>query len=149
MLFGRHSLKFICTLLGGMVLLYANQLNAQDFNDIVDVSYIPKQKGVSLKYSKAKENDRFIFEFAENNTVPYEIKSDDKSTTIVFYGIFDIETKNIKDFDLYKGITQKKLSNRSIEITFPLPLSSSFEHLNSIILDLNIDAAKKNRYKRR
>jgi len=143
MLFGRHSLKFICTLFGGMVLLSANQLKAQNFNDIIDVSYIPKQKGVSLKYSKAKENDRFIFEFAENNTVPYEIKSDDKSTTIVFYGIFDIETKNIKDFDLYKGITQKKLSNRSIEITFPLPLSSSFEHLNSIILDLNIDAAKK------
>lgn len=138
-----HCRKTVLRIIFSVLLVCPHVVLAQSLNDIIDVSYITPKKNVTLRYSKVKESDRFVFEFSRNNKVPYEIKSDTKSTTITFYGIFDITTQNLTEFDNYKNILQKKLSNRSLEITFPLPLASSFEHLNSVILDLNTSIEKQ------
>lgn len=136
--------KHICRLLlpimaAGMFCMFLPTVQAQslrDINNIVGISYVKNPNNVVLKYTRAPKTDRFIFEFATKDKVPYEVKSDRQSTTITFYRTFNLETQNLYDFSQYAGITQKKLSNRGFEITFPLPLATSFEHLNSIILDL-------------
>lgn len=102
-----------------------------------------------LKYYKINNNDRFIFDFPEGSKISYSIRSDDKSTTIVFSRLFQLETSNLTNFEKYDQITQKKISARQMEITFPLPLASSIEHLNSVVLDLSPlssskDVKKKN-----
>lgn len=111
--------------------------SAQNFNKVVDVSYVKNPNNVVLKYSDAQGKSRFTFDFATNSKVPYEIRSDEKSTTITFYRLFNIQTQRLTDFPQYDKIMQKKISERGLEITFPLPLASSFEHMNSIILDLS------------
>jgi len=140
---GRNIITAGLSIICSALFVVSDNVNAQNIDNVIDVSYAQQKKSAILKYSKANDKDRFIFEFAKDQKIPYEIKSDDSSTTITFYSIFDIETKNIKAFNQYQNITQKKLSNRSIEITFPVPLASSFEHLNSIILDLSANAEKQ------
>ena len=144
MLLGKNIFKIGLSILYSAFFVVSTNVNAQNIDNVIDVSYILQKKSALLKYSKTKDKDRFVFEFAKDRNIPYEIKSDDTTTTITFYSLFDIETKNIKAFNQYQKITQKKLSNRSMEITFPEPLASSFEHLNSIILDLSANVEKQN-----
>lgn len=101
-----------------------------------ETSYSATTKNAVLKYSKIKNRDRFTFDFPEGSKISYDISSDENSTSIVFSRVFRIETSNLTNFSKYDQITQKKLSSRQLKITFPLPLASSIEHLNSIILDL-------------
>ena len=107
------------------------QSSADEYTDATAI-----HKNAVLKYSKIKNIDRFTFDFPEGSKISYDIKSDENSTTIVFSRIFRLDTVNLTSFDQYSQITQQKISARQLEITFPLPLASSVEHLNSIILDL-------------
>lgn len=80
---------------------------------------------------------RFIFDIPSENKITYVIKSDGQTTKIIFSKLVRLDTINLKDFPQYSEITQKKLSAQRLEISFPLPLLSSVEHLNSVILDLS------------
>ena len=113
------------------------------FNNIVDVSYTRDVNAATLKYTKTPDANRFIFEFNGDIRGLYSIKSDNKSTTITFYRTLKLNTINLTEFDKYSQITQRKLSNRSIQIVFPQPLKNSAEHLNSIILDLHEGIAEQ------
>lgn len=136
--------RLLLLLAAGIFCMFSQIVSAQslrDISNIVDISYVKTSHNVILKYTHAPKTDRFIFEFSDRDKVPYEIRSDRQSTTISFYRTFNLETQNLYDFPQYANITQKKLSERGFEITFPLPLATSFEHLNSIILDLHPTAA--------
>lgn len=103
---------------------------------VVDVSVGLSKKNVLLKYIKADGKDRFIFDFPTGSKIAYDIQSNEKSTTITFSRIFRIDTQNLADFPEASQITQKRISSNRLEITFPRPLASSIEHLNSVLLDL-------------
>lgn len=106
------------------------------WNNNAEMSTVPVQKNVILKYIKASETDRFIFNFPDKDNISYEIKSDKDSTTVIFSQTFRLETLDLTSYDKAGLITQRKLHNHRLEIKFPQPLVSSIEHLNSLVLDL-------------
>ena len=134
--FIKHIVLFLLILSSGYLCVFHCNTSYAQYSAPQTISYNPVQKDVILKYSKIGSKNRFVFDFPENSKISYNIKSDEKSTTIIFSRIFRLETLDLTNFDKYSEITQKKISARQMEISFPLPLLSSVEHLNSIILDL-------------
>ncbi len=125
-----YFILLCCLLTDASFIVYAQQNYDNNSSSVIPI------KSAVLKYSKINNKDRFTFDFPEGSKVSYDIKSDEKSTTIVFSRVFRFETLNLTNFDKYQQITQRKISARQMEISFPQPLASSVEHLNSVILDL-------------
>ncbi len=108
---------------------------AENIVPTIDVSRTLGQSSATLKYIPNDKADRFSLDFTNKGKTPYQIRTSKDGTTITFYKIFKLNTVNLQNYPYADKITQKKLSNKSFEITFPQPLANSFEHMNSVVLD--------------
>ncbi|MBR1605234.1 MAG: hypothetical protein IJ660_03915 [Alphaproteobacteria bacterium] len=146
-----HSFIFRSAFLLSIVLcllIYSSQGFAQiNLSNFTEQFSPQSTKNILLKYSKQPSSDRFIFEFPNSYKVPYTVTSDNSSTKIVFSRVFRFDTQNLTSFSRYPQISQRELPENQLEITFPLPLKTSAELENSIILELSEDAQNSSQAK--
>ena len=140
----RHFCFFVfflclCFCLGGPSVSEARFLKELD-----NFSYIPSRQNAVLRFSNISSGYRFTFDFPSESKIAYEIRQEKDKTIITFSRLFRLDTLNLTDFPQYMEITQRQLPSHQLEITFPLSLMSSTEHLNSIILDFSAQAQNSN-----
>lgn len=138
-----QKLPVLLMVLGGLAFgTVAVPAYAENIIPTVDVSYALGQTDATLKYIPDEKVERFSLDFANKSKPPYQIRTSKDGTTITFYKIFKLNTINLQNYKYADKITQKKLSNKSFEITFPQPLANSFEHMNAVVLDFYPDGSK-------
>lgn len=143
-----HSRIFYLALLLSIVMCLFTYPSHAQVNTFDNSGHLNQNsQNVVLKYSKQSSGDRFIFEYPSTNKVPYILASEGKNTKITFSRVFRLSTQNLTSFPYYSQISQRELPGHRLEIIFPLPLKTSAELDNSIILELseNIQFSQKNK----
>lgn len=99
------------------------------------------QKGelekATLNYHNGKDFSRFILSFKD--LPPYQIKSGETLTLLIFQKPFKISTTSLKDYPRSSDIKFNQDKNGNFVLSFPEGIKNSFEQKNKIILDLKKD----------
>ena len=103
MLLGKNIFKIGLSILYSAFFVVSTNVNAQNIDNVIDVSYILQKKSALLKYSKTKDKDRFVFEFAKDRNIPYEIKVRTKN----IYGIYKRISEGNKISDIHDLLALK------------------------------------------
>ena len=87
-----------------------------------------------LNYHREKDFSRFIIGF--DRLPPYQIKSDKKSTQIIFQKPFQIAGTNLKNYPYSDAIKFQSNASGNFILSFPEGIKNSFEQQNKIIVDI-------------
>ena len=141
----KKSAGRLSVLLLAMCCFFAiNKTNAQTTEELSQITPpLPKKlEQANLNYYKEKDFSRFIIDF--ERIPPYQIKSGDQITQIIFQKPYRITSTSLKNYPQADKIKFNSDSDGNFVLSFPEEIKNSFEQQDKIIVD--IKDSKDNAY---
>ena len=141
----KKSAGRLSVLLLAMCCFFAiNKTNAQTTEELSQITPpLPKRlEQANLNYYKEKDFSRFIIDF--ERIPPYQIKSGDQITQIIFQKPYRITSTSLKNYPQADKIKFNSDSDGNFVLSFPEEIKNSFEQQDKIIVD--IKDSKDNAY---
>lgn len=133
----KKSAGRLSVLLLAMCCFFAiNKTNAQTTEELAQITPpLPKKiEQANLNYYKEKDFSRFIIDF--ERIPPYQIKSGDQITQIIFQKPYRITSTSLKNYPHADKIKFNSDSDGNFVLSFPEKIKNSFEQQNKIIVDI-------------
>ena len=141
----KKSAGRLSVLLLAMCCFFAiNKTNAQTTEELSQITPpLPKRlEQANLNYYKEKDFSRFIIDF--ERIPPYQIKSGNQITQIIFQKPYRITSTSLKNYPQADKIKFNSDSDGNFVLSFPEEIKNSFEQQDKIIVD--IKDSKDNAY---
>ena len=141
----KKSAGRLSVLLLAMCCFFAiNKTNAQTTEELSQITPpLPKKlEQANLNYYKEKDFSRFIIDF--ERIPPYQIKSGDQITQIIFQKPYRITSTSLKNYPQADKIKFNSDHDGNFVLSFPEEIKNSFEQQDKIIVD--IKDSKDNAY---
>ncbi len=141
----KKSAGRLSVLLLAMCCFFAiNKTNAQTTEELSQIPPpLPKRlEQANLNYYKEKDFSRFIIDF--ERIPPYQIKSGNQITQIIFQKPYRITSTSLKNYPQADKIKFNSDSDGNFVLSFPEEIKNSFEQQDKIIVD--IKDSKDNAY---
>lgn len=133
----KKSAGRLSVLLLAMCCFFAiNKTNAQTTEELSQITP-PLQKKLeqaNLNYYKEKDFSRFIIDF--ERIPPYQIKSGNQITQIIFQKPYRITSTSLKNYPQADKIKFNSDSDGNFVLSFPEEIKNSFEQQDKIIVDI-------------
>ncbi len=123
---------------GNLIISINKQKSAETANENDN-----RKKNVKLSYGDHDNFARFVFSY--NKKPVYSIKKENNKTIISFLDEISFQAENIKDYPDYKQIEKTKTKQGGMALSFPAPLSQSFEYKDKLVLDFAKQIQKKDK----
>ena len=133
----KKSAGRLSVLLLAMCCFFAiNKTNAQTTEELAQITPpLPKKiEQANLNYYKEKDFSRFIIDF--ERIPPYQIKSGDQITQIIFQKPYRITSTSLKNYPHADKIKFNSDGDGNFVLSFPEEIKNSFEQQNKIIVDI-------------
>lgn len=113
-----------------------NKTNAQTTEELAQITPpLPKKlEQANLNYYKEKDFSRFIIDF--ERIPPYQIKSGNQITQIIFQKPYRITSTSLKHYPQADKIKFNSDSDGNFVLSFPEEIKNSFEQQDKIIVDI-------------
>ena len=133
----KKSAGRLSVLLLAMCCFFAiNKTNAQTTEELSQITPpLPKRlEQANLNYYKEKDFSRFIIDF--ERIPPYQIKSGNQITQIIFQKPYRITSTSLKNYPQADKIKFNSDSDGNFVLSFPEEIKNSFEQQDKIIVDI-------------
>ncbi len=133
----KKSTGRLSVLLLAMCCFFAiNKTNAQTTEELAQITPpLPKKlEQANLNYYKEKDFSRFIIDF--ERLPPYQIKSGNQITQIIFQKPYRITSTSLKNYPQADKIKFNSDSDGNFVLSFPEEIKNSFEQQDKIIVDI-------------
>lgn len=133
----KKSAGRLSVLLLAMCCFFAiNKTNAQTTEELSQITPpLPKRlEQANLNYYKEKDFSRFIIDF--ERIPPYQIKSGNQITQIIFQKPYRITSTSLKNYPQADKIKFNSDSDGNFVLSFPEEIKNSFEQQDKIIIDI-------------